>query len=171
MHAGLLHAQKFIPTDKGSRIEFSVKTGKATDAKLLKGLLSGLTGTITFDQNQPEKSAFDVSVSTLGIRTSSNLATEKITMAEYLNSRLFPTIRVKSTSVSNNGGPVFEIEGVLTIKGVSKPIKIQFTVQNTNGTPSFRGLLRFNRNTFKVGSSQEMDDVVSVYLNIKTKRA
>jgi polyisoprenoid-binding protein YceI len=166
-----INAQKYIPAENGSRIEFSVKSGKGTDATLIKGLLGGLNGTMYFDAAHPEKTTFDVSVSTLSIRTSSGLATEKINMPEYLNTRAFPTIRIKSTSVTNNGGPVYEMIGMLTIKGISKAVKIQFTVQNSGSTPSFRGLLQFNRSLYKIGTSGEMEDVISVYLNIKTKKA
>ncbi len=166
-------AETYIPVDKGSKIEFKVGKGSG-GVSSVKGSFGSLRGSIVFDPRHPEKSSFDVTVGAATVKTNDKTADFKVKSADYLDVVRCPEIRVKSTSVKQDvvGGVVFILNGNLTLKGVTLPVKIQFTTSTSpNGDGLvFRGLLRLNRVDFGVGPEDKSDQDVSVFLEILTKR-
>ncbi|MBC7555322.1 MAG: YceI family protein [Taibaiella sp.] len=165
--AGGATAQQYTVAERGSKIEFTVTRGK--DDKL-RGWLNNLKGTIVFNPEQPEKASFDVTVNSSTAKTGDAVADYKVKTEAFLNPLKFPEIRIKSTSVKKDGGPVYVLNGELTLKGITKPVKIQFTALPSAGGYTFRGLLQLSRKLYNIGEKGDIDDNITVYLQVAAKR-
>jgi polyisoprenoid-binding protein YceI len=87
---------------------------------------SKTTGTVTFDK-AAKTGAVDVAIDMKSVDTGSNLFNGHIQGADFLDTEKFPTATFKSTKVVFSGDKPASIEGLLTIKGVSKPVTLTVT--------------------------------------------
>ena len=69
----------------------------------------------------------DVTIDTKSVDTGSDLFNGHIQGPDYLDTAQFPTATFKSTSVKFDGDKPVSIEGNLTVKGVTKPVKLTVT--------------------------------------------
>jgi polyisoprenoid-binding protein YceI len=84
------------------------------------------TGTVTYDP-QARKAAIDLTIDAKSVDTGSALFNEHIQGADFLDTAEFPTATFKSTSVKFNGEAPATIEGMLTLKGVTRPVTLTVT--------------------------------------------
>lgn len=90
------------------------------------GRFNGITGTLTFSGNQPEKSSLTVEIDVNSIDTPSDkLDTELKT--SFFETAKFPTATFKSTAIKVTGKNEGEITGDLTLHGVTKPVTLKAT--------------------------------------------
>ena len=85
-----------------------------------------VTGTITFDP-AAKSGSVDVSIDTKSVDTGSDLFNEHIQAADFLDTTTYGTATFKSTSVQFDGDKPVSVEGNLTLKGVTKPVKLTIT--------------------------------------------
>lgn len=90
-----------------------------------EGYFTGLKATILFDEANPEKSKITASIDATTLNTGNNEATAHA--KEALATDKFPTINFESTVISKTGEGKYLSTGNLTLKGVTKTIKIPFT--------------------------------------------
>ena len=172
MISAQLSAQTYVPTDKGSRVEFALQQGTGDAITKVKGSLSNLYGLIQFDPQQLGKASFDISLSAGTMRCADKVNEFRLRGTEFFNVSHYPVISIKSTSVTQDrpGGVVYILSGMLTLKGMTKPVKIQLTAMPSGTGFMFRGLLQFSRQAFGIGEKGEFDDKVAVYLQINTTK-
>ena len=84
------------------------------------------TGTVTFDP-AAKSGAVDLVIDAKSVDTGSELFNGHIQGADFLDTAQFPTATFKSTSIKFDGDAPVSIDGVLTIKGVSKPVTLTVT--------------------------------------------
>lgn len=84
------------------------------------------TGTVAFDP-AARSGAVDLVIDAKSVDTGSELFNGHIQGADFLDTADFPTATFKSTSVKFDGDAPVSIDGVLTIKGVSKPVTLTVT--------------------------------------------
>jgi polyisoprenoid-binding protein YceI len=84
------------------------------------------TGTVTFDP-AAKSAAVDLVIDAKSVDTGSELFNGHIQGADFLDTAEFPTATFKSTSIKFDGDAPVSIDGVLTIKGVSKPVTLTVT--------------------------------------------
>jgi polyisoprenoid-binding protein YceI len=82
--------------------------------------------TVTYDA-EAKTASVDVTIDTKSVDTGSDLFNGHIQGPDYLDTAQFPTATFKSTSVKFDGDKPVSIEGNLTIKGVTKPVKLTVT--------------------------------------------
>lgn len=85
----------------------------------------GVTGVIRYDAAQPAKSAVDLSVPVPRLTSHVPKLDEMLQGAEFFQAAKYPDIRFKSTSVADKGNGDLSISGILTIKGIDKPVVLQ----------------------------------------------
>ncbi len=118
------------------------------------GRFNGVTGTLTFSGNQPEKSTLNVEIDVNSIDTPSDrLDTELKT--NFFETAKFPTATFKSTSIKVTGKNEGEITGDLTLHGVTKPVTLKATYGGGKQHPlantyviGFSGSTKFNHTEF-----------------------
>jgi polyisoprenoid-binding protein YceI len=84
------------------------------------------TGTVVFDP-VAKTAQIDMTIDTKSVDTGSDLFNGHIQAADLLDTADFSTATFKSTSVKFDGDTPTTIDGILTIKGISKPITLKIT--------------------------------------------
>jgi polyisoprenoid-binding protein YceI len=93
------------------------------------------TGTVTLDP-AAKTGAVDLVIDTKSVDTGSELFNGHIQAADLFDTAEFPTATFKSTAVKFNGDDPASVDGVLTIKGISKPVTL--TVTSFKHAPNMR---------------------------------
>src|SRR2546430_7305011 len=162
----IIKAQSFTPLDENSSVKFKIRNFGFT----VTGSFKGLKGTIVFDPNEPEKSAFDVTVDAGSINTGIDMRDEHLRSESYFDVKNYPRIHFVSTRVtrSNREGTLF-VFGNLTIKNITKEISFPFTARPRNEGYAFSGEFRINRKDFDVGGSGTISNELLVNLEVIAK--
>jgi len=84
------------------------------------------TGKVLFDK-AAKTGQVDITIETTSVDTGSTLFNEHIQAEDFLNTAKFPTATFKSTKVVFSGDKPTEIQGNLTLKGVTKPVTLTVT--------------------------------------------
>ncbi|HJV27294.1 MAG TPA: YceI family protein [Aromatoleum sp.] len=84
------------------------------------------TGTIVIDR-AGKSGSVDVTIDTKSVDTGSDLFNEHIQGEDFFDSAKHPKITFKSTGLSFDGDKLASVDGNLTIKGVTKPVKLEVT--------------------------------------------
>lgn len=156
--------QTLHPVPEQSTIQFTIKNMGFP----VNGTLSGIQGVIQLDQQNPSKSDFQVSLNSATINTRSKGRDNHIRKDDFLSVLTHPEIKFKSTKITGDpGNAQFQLQGILTIKGVSKPIAFPFQVKKEAAGLRFTGSFSINRLDFNVGeSSWILSSSVVVKLNV-----
>jgi polyisoprenoid-binding protein YceI len=101
--------------------EFKVKHMMITN---VKGQFSGVSGTLNFDEQDVTNSRIDVTIPTATINTREPDRDTHLKSADFFDVEKFPTISFKSTSVTRRSNDELEVEGDLTIHGVSRKVRL-----------------------------------------------
>jgi polyisoprenoid-binding protein YceI len=101
-------------------IGFSVKHLMAAR---VRGRFDSFSGTITA-ADTPEESAVEVSIDAASIDTGIEDRDEHLRSGDFLDAENFPTLTFASTDVRESDSG-WEIEGDLTIRGVTKPVVLE----------------------------------------------
>ncbi|MBU3743124.1 MAG: YceI family protein [Sediminibacterium sp.] len=158
------NAQDLHPVSEQSTIQFRIKNmGIHTS-----GTLSGLRGTIQFDENLLSNSFCKVTVDVNTIDTRSKGRDNHIKKSDFFDVVSFPIISFQSTQITALSEKIgYRMQGILTIKGVSKPISFLFQAKKEKLGYRFTGEMLINRLDFGVGeSSWILSSPVTVQLNI-----
>jgi polyisoprenoid-binding protein YceI len=89
----------------------------------VRGQFTEFTGTIQVGES-PQDSAVDVEVKTGSITTHTEKRDEHLMSGDFLEIEKHPVLTFKSTAVRPTGGASFELEGDLTIKGITRPVTL-----------------------------------------------
>ena len=159
-------AQKYTPTDKGSKIHFVIKNfGIGTG-----GDFQGLKGEITFDTLNPSSSFFNVSIAVKTIDTDNSMRDQDLRSKDYFDDQKYPEIKLTSTKIdktNKSGTGYYYFTGNLTIKGISKPVSFPFLAEKSGSGYLFTGEFTINRLDFGVGeSSMVLANKVTVSLKV-----
>ena len=153
-------SKKIAPENE---ILFKIKNSGLT----VDGSFKGLTGNILFDSKNIATSSFDVNIDTKTIKTGNNTRDGHLKKKEYFDVDNFPSINFKSKKIDLTKSG-YLVTGNLTLKGISKEIKIPFTYTENNNGGVFNGSFTINRLDYKVGdSSWILSDDATIVLNIK----
>ncbi|GAB3008270.1 YceI family protein [Niabella terrae] len=156
-------AQSLQPSPQNSKIEFSIKNMGIT----VNGSLSDLKGKMAFDPQQLKSSSFDVTVGVNTINTGNQKRDAHLKKPDFFDAAKYPTIGIKTTSISAKGNNTYLATARLTMHGVTKAIQFEFTAQSQNGGYRFKTKFTIDRKDFGVGgNSMTMGDDVQVSLDV-----
>lgn len=85
----------------------------------------GVTGVVRYDAAQPANSAVELSLPVPGLTSHVPKLDEMLQGAQFFEAAKYPDIRFKSTSVTDRGDGKLQIDGILRIKGIDKPVVLQ----------------------------------------------
>ena len=138
---------------------------------------------IVIDLNDFSNSSADVTVDVTRARAGLVFATEALKSASVLDAARFPTIRFQSTAIRlkdprnlSSGG---QIDGLLTIRGVTKPVTLNAAVFRQQGQPaddfsqlSFRISGAVSRSAFGAsGYSDLVADIITLDIAARIRLA
>lgn len=101
--------------------EFKVKHMMITN---VKGQFSGVSGTLSMDEEDVTNSKIEVTIPAATINTREPDRDTHLKSADFFDVEKFPTLSFKSTSVTRRPDDELEIEGDLTIHGVTRKVRL-----------------------------------------------
>lgn len=149
----------YVPRD-GYAISF--KTGSA------EGRFNGLKGQVKFDPTEIEGSMIDVSVDVNTIETGNSTKDSHAKGGKWFDATTYPNMTFVSTRFTKTGGK-YEVQGSLTVKDVTKQVKIPFTYSTLSDNPFLEGVLFVNRKDYNINGNLfgfAVGKVVTVSLHV-----
>lgn len=99
------------------------------------GRFNDLSGSFAFDAANPAACSFEVTIKADSVDTHNERRDQHLNSPDFLNSKQFPTITMKSKSVKKSGDKGFRVTADLTLHGVTKEIEIDVTLVGTGKDP------------------------------------
>ncbi len=116
-------------------------------------------GTLVYDADDVSKSSVEVSIPVTAIDTFVPKLDEHLKGADFFDAGKFPTATFKSTSVAAAGTNKLTVTGDLTVKGITKPVTLDVTVNGGGEHPmakvpaaGFDATTTLKRSDFGVGA-------------------
>ncbi len=134
-----------------SRLGFSVRHAMVTT---VRGQFDQFEGTLVLDGEDPANSSATVAIQTGSISTGSEDRDNHLRSPDFFDVDQFPTLTFAATDVVAHNDEDFEMSGVLTLHGVSRPVTIKAEYQGLVTDPfgneriGFAGETQINRKDF-----------------------
>lgn len=131
-----------------SRIGFAARHAMVTT---VRGYFGEFSGTAHLDFQSPENSSAQLEIDVASISTGSPDRDAHLRSADFFEVDKHPKITFTSTGVRPKGEDTVVLIGDLTIKGVTKPVEVEFELTGVNGDPwgntraGFEGRTTVNR--------------------------
>ncbi len=160
--------QTYNTSDAESSLAFTIKNFGSK----VNGSMKGIKGTLVWNAQNLAACKFAVTADATTIFTDNSGRDKHLKKEDYFNVDKFPTVSFTSSKFSLVKTGLWQVEGLLTIKGTSKLVTIQFTaVQGTNNI-TLEGSLQINRRDYNVGGgSLILSDNVNMNLKVVGKSA
>ncbi|MEP0708403.1 MAG: YceI family protein [Parvibaculum sp.] len=91
------------------------------------GRFNDVSGTIVFDEENPEASSVTVEIDPASVDTGHTERDEHVRGKDLLNTAEYPEMSFTSTSIERTGEETGKITGDLTLHGVTKPVTLDTT--------------------------------------------
>jgi len=115
-----------------SQVNFAIKH---LQVSTVRGSISGVTGTVVWDDKDPSKSSVEATINTTTVTTNNEKRDGHLKSADFFNVEKFPTMTFKSTAVTGASGKL-QVVGDLTLAGVTKSV----TLDVDGPTPPQKGM-------------------------------
>ncbi len=92
-------------------------------------------GSITYDPADVGASRVEVTIPLSGLNSHVEAFDEHLRSADFFDAEKFPTVTFKSTLVKAAGKGKLKVSGDLTIKGITKPVVLDVTINKTGVQP------------------------------------
>ena len=127
-----------------------------------RGKFNKTTGKITLDR-AAKTGTVDITVDASSFSSGHEKVDEHMTSKDFLDVAKFPTLTYKASSIKFNGDVPSEIDGTLTLHGVSKPVKLKVNLFKCIQHPMFKkevcgadASAQINRSEFGLGAGADM---------------
>jgi polyisoprenoid-binding protein YceI len=91
----------------------------------VKGEFTKVSGTVTFDHDNPSASKVDVTIDAASLHTREEQRDAHLKSADFLDVAVYPEIRFVSGRVEAEGPEEYRVTGDLTIHGITKQVTLQ----------------------------------------------
>ena len=99
-----------------------------------RGSFPELTGTITIGDD-PLDSSVEVSIDAAGVDTGDEKRDGHLRSPDFFDVEQFPAISYRSTRVTPAAPGHFDVDGELTVRGITKPVQLQVTFEGAVTDP------------------------------------
>jgi polyisoprenoid-binding protein YceI len=114
-------ATKWVIDPMHSEVQFKVKH---LVISTVSGFFKSFEGELITDGDDFENAEIDFSLDINSIDTNQSQRDEHLKSAEFFDAEKYPKISFKSTSLTKTDDDEYELAGNLTIKDVTKPVKL-----------------------------------------------
>lgn len=125
-------------------VEFSAKHMMVVT---VRGRFSGVKGTIELNESDPAKSIVVAEIDATTIDTRTEQRDNHLRSADFLHVEQHPTITFRSTKVEPAGGDRYKVTGDLTIRGTTRPVTLDTTLNGRGKTPYGKEIIGFSAET------------------------
>lgn len=116
-----------------------------------KGSFGKFAGTIVLDPASPAAGHADITIDTASASTDDQQKNGAMAGSDWFSVAKFPQAHFVATSFKATGAGAFEAEGTLTIRGMSRPLSLPFTLAITGDTAKADGKVQLIRTDYGVG--------------------
>ena len=181
-----LIGKDFMIDDQHSYIGFKIKYFGFSP---VRGRFDTFDGTLFYDTSNVTTLSSSIYVDVKSINTGNTQRDKDLTSdSSWFNADLHPFITFQSSQVHQKADQSFDLEGVLSMNGIDKTVRINFQKPTSisrdwagNEQVDFSGRLTLNRQDFKVFGSDfwssvmengltQLSDEVEIELDIHTRR-
>jgi len=142
-----------------SSVEFVVRHLVVTK---VRGRFAEFSGTIAIDPTSLQASTVNVTIQTTSVSTGDDQRDAHLRTSDFFSADEFPAMSFQSTAVRPAGSD-YEVEGDLTIKGVTKPVTLSLEYNGTSPDPwggtraGFSAETEINRRDFGLDFDVKLD--------------
>ncbi|WP_346898027.1 YceI family protein [uncultured Roseibium sp.] len=157
-----------VDKDKSS-LSFEVAQGDET----VTGSFGTWDATIDFDPAAPEQARIKATIETGSASTGSAQFDGMLPGPDFFDAAGFPEAVFQTEKVTALGDDAYRAEGTLTIRDISQPVTLDFTLTITGDTAVADGTASVSRTAHKVGAGVGTDtlaDAVKVKLDLTATR-
>ena len=153
-----------------SKITFYVKSSVR-----LEGTFEKWDATLVFTSTDASTGVLDIKIQAESVDTGSKSKDKKLKGDHCFDVEKHPYITFHSTKITEMSPNSFDVAGTFTLRGVSKPEALTFTVDREGGgaTGEIKGTLVFDRRDFELGGSipfVKIADRVELTIDFKATR-
>jgi polyisoprenoid-binding protein YceI len=152
-----------------SSAKFNVKASVA-----IAGTFDKWDASLTFTSPDLATAVLDIKIQAASVNTGSDMKDGKLKSKDFFDVEHDPLITFRSTKVTQTGPNTVEFSGDFTIRGVTKPETLTFTVTGKGtGAGEIAGTMAFDRKDYGMNSGIpfiKIADRVEVIVDLKGKR-
>ncbi|MDP3714228.1 MAG: YceI family protein [Mycobacteriales bacterium] len=143
-----------------TRIGFVARHAMVTK---VRGQFTDYTADVVLDFENPANSSANVVIQVVSVDTGNAQRDEHLRTNDFFDAPTFPTITFTSTGVKVVDSETFQLVGDLTIKGISKPVTVDFELSGTAKDPwggtraGFDGKAVINRSDWGVSFNAALE--------------
>lgn len=115
-----------------SRVGFAVKHAMVTT---VRGTFQDFEGTATLDPANPAASSVELRIKVASIDTRQAQRDEHLRTADFFEAEKYPEMFFRSTEVEQVDSDTYSVTGDLTIKDVTRPVSVDFTLTGSARDP------------------------------------
>lgn len=162
--AGTVFADDVFRLDgRNSEVTF---VGTKKDGKH-DGGFKELKGTITVKDNDPTTAQFKVDIDLNTMYTDNAQLTTHLKSPDFFNVKKYPTAKFVSSKVEKKGGNKVEIQGKLTMNGVTKDVTMPATFEVSDPGVSLESNWEINRHDWRISyGPKQIDDKVKLTIKV-----
>ena len=141
----------------------------------VKGHFNDFDAEVYFDPNNLEQSRAVFTVKVNSIDTNNTKRDGHLQSDDFFSAKKYPNMRFESAAVTHSGDNRYMVEGTMTIKDVSRKVKLPFTFLGTKPNPfnpkqevaGFELSMTIDRFDYNVGNGKFLDlGVVGKYVDV-----
>lgn len=159
----------FALTPEDSTIKFYVKASVA-----LVGVFGKWDASLTFTSPDVRTGVLDIKIQAETVNTGSGMKDGKLKGKDFFDVKENPLITFHSDKIVQTGPTTFDMPGTFTIRGVSKPETLTFTLTGKGtGAGEIEGTMAFDRKDYGMNKGipfVTIADRVEVTVDLKGKR-
>ena len=157
-------AASYVIDEKHTEVRFACSIGLGTQ----RGRFTGVAGRVEYEPASPERSAVSASIATASLQTGEPIMDDTLKGGDFFNVGVFPRMTFVSRSVRSTGPQTAEMQGDITLNGVTRPVVLAVSVaphetqlKYSRGRLEFVGRTRIKRSAFNMTAYASMagDDV------------
>ena len=159
----------FSTTPAESSIKFFVKASVA-----LTGRFDKWNATLKFKSPDVRAGVLDIRIEAASVDTGSGMKNNKLKGGDFFDVKQNPLITFRSTNVVQTGPESFDVTGVFSVRGVSKPETLKLTISGKGmGAGTIKGTMVFDRKDYGMTRGipfVKIADHVEVNVDLKVKQ-
>ncbi|HSY66863.1 MAG TPA: YceI family protein [Terriglobales bacterium] len=152
-----------------SAVKFNVKASVA-----IAGTFDKWDASLTFTSPDLATAVLDIKIQAASVNSGSGMKDGKLKSKDFFDAEHDPLITFHSTKVTQTGPNTVDLDGDFTIRGVTKPEKLTFTVTGKGtGVGELTGTMAFDRKDYGMNKGipfVTIADRVEVIVDLKGKR-
>jgi polyisoprenoid-binding protein YceI len=141
----------------------------------VRGAFKGVTGTVTWDDQDVTKSSVNVTIDATTVDTGTAMRDNDLKSPNFFDVAKFPTITFKSTKIEQAGAGKLKVTGDLTIHGVTKSVVLDVDGPSAsikdpwgNTRAAIGATTKVNRQDFGVsGAGTAVGDDISITIDME----